>query len=180
MPLLAGFFDFFTSETTLSVISWIAVIICIVTGFVGTFVPILPGTTLIYIGVLIHYFTKGMESSRLTWESLVIIGILYILSMVLDWFSGAIGAKWFGSSKWGIAGAIVGGIVGLFFSLPGLIIGPIVGVFLFEILFAKKQMKEASNSTIGTVVGGVAGLIGRVILAFGMVAWYIGDVFVVN
>ncbi|MAS95511.1 MAG: hypothetical protein CMO55_20110 [Verrucomicrobiales bacterium] len=180
MPVLAGFFDFFTSETTLSVFSWTIVIVCLVTGFLGTFLPILPGTTLIYAGALIHYFAMGMEASGLAWQGLVFMGILYILSLILDWFSGAIGARWFGSSKWGIIGAIIGGIVGLFFHLPGLIIGPILGVFLFEILFAKKHMKDASNSTIGTVVGGVAGMIGRVILAFGMIAWYVGDVFVVN
>ena len=180
MPLLAGFLDFFTSPGFLSALSWTIVISCLVIGFLGTFLPIIPGTTLIYIGALIHYFARGMEASGLAWQGLVFMGILYLLSLILDWFSGAIGAKWFGSSKWGVIGAIVGGIVGLFFSLPGLIIGPILGVFLFEMLFAKKEMKDASNSTIGTVVGGIAGIIGRVILAFGMIAWYVGDVFFVN
>jgi uncharacterized protein YqgC (DUF456 family) len=47
-------------------------------------------------------------------------------------------------------------------------------------LFAKKEVKEAGNSTIGMVVGGLAGIAARVLLALGMVAWYVGDVFVVN
>ncbi|MEM9016724.1 MAG: DUF456 domain-containing protein, partial [Verrucomicrobiota bacterium] len=152
----------------------------LVVGFLGTFLPILPGTTLIYIGILAHYFSMGMEDSRLTWPTLVATGVLYLISLVLDWFSGAIGAKWFGSSKYGVIGAIIGGIIGLFFSLPGLIIGPIVGVFVFELIFAKKQMKEASNSTIGTVVGGLAGIVGKIILALGMIGWYLADVFFLN
>lgn len=180
MFLLAGIFDFFTSDGAVATFKWTIIIALIVVGFLGTFLPILPGTTLIFAGCLIHYFAMGMEASGLAWQGLVFITILYILSLVLDWFSGAIGAKWFGSSKWGIIGAIVGGIIGLFFSLPGLIIGPIVGVFAFELAFAKKQVRDASNSTIGTVVGGIAGLIGKVILALGMVAWYLGDVFVIN
>ena len=80
--------------------------------------------------------------------------------------------------KWTVIVALL--VIGLVFSLPGLIIGPISGGFVFEMAFAKKQVKDAGNATIGSVVGGVAGLIGKLILAFGMLAWYIGDVFVIN
>ncbi|MEM6279168.1 MAG: DUF456 domain-containing protein [Verrucomicrobiota bacterium] len=180
MIILANFLENLASEESMSTFKWTLIIALLLVGFLGTFLPILPGTTLIYAGCLIHYFTLGMEASGLAWQGLVFITVLYILSLILDWFSGAIGAKWFGSSKWGIVGAILGGIVGFFFSLPGLIIGPIVGVFIFEMAFAKKQVKDAGNSTIGTVVGGVAGVIGKVFLALGMIAWYIGDVFVIN
>ncbi|HRQ88168.1 MAG TPA: DUF456 domain-containing protein, partial [Bacteroidia bacterium] len=128
----------------------------------------------------LFYFTMGMEASGLAWQGLVFIGLLFAASIALDWLSGAMGAKWFGSSKWGIAGAILGGIVGLFFGLPGLIVGPIAGVFLFEILFAKKEIKQAGQSTVGTVVGGLAGILGRVLIALAMIAWFVVDVFVVN
>lgn len=180
MPLIAGIFDQFDREFLFQTMTWALVIGLIVSGFLGTFLPVLPGTTLIFAAALLHYFMMGMEASGLAWQGLVFMGILYILSLILDWFSGAIGARWFGSSKWGIIGAILGGIIGLFFSLPGLIIGPIVGVFVFEMLFAKKEVKDASNSTVGTVVGGIAGIIGRVLLAMGMIAWYVVDVFIVN
>ena len=180
MTILANLFENLASDEAVSTLKWTVIVAFLAIGFFGTFLPILPGTTLIYAGCLIHYFSMGMESSGLAWQGLVLITILYILSLILDWFSGAIGAKWFGSSKWGIIGAILGGIIGLFFSLPGLIIGPIVGVFIFEMAFAKIQVKDAGNSTIGTVVGGVAGVIGKLILALGMIAWYIGDVLVIN
>ncbi|MDF1659811.1 MAG: DUF456 domain-containing protein [Verrucomicrobiales bacterium] len=180
MHLLAGIFDIFASEGAMTTFKWTIIIALISIGFLGTFLPVLPGTTLIFAGCVTHYFSMGMEASGLAWQGLVLITVLYVLSLILDWFSGAIGAKWFGSSKWGIIGAIVGAIVGIFFSLPGLIIGPIVGVFVFELAFAKKQVRDASNSTIGTVVGGIAGLIGKMILALGMIAWYVGDVFVIN
>lgn len=180
MPVIAGFFDFFTSDVMLDSLKWSLIIGLIVVGFFGTFLPVIPGTAFIFVGALLHYFLKGMEASGLAWQGLVFIGILFVISMIVDWFSGAIGARWFGSSKYGVIGAIVGGIIGIFFSLPGLIIGPIVGVFAFEMAFAKKQIKDASNSTVGTVVGGIAGVFGKVLLAFGMVGWYVVDVFVVN
>jgi len=172
--------EFLSGDSLIYGVKWVIVIVLLVVGFLGSFVPVIPGTTLIFCGVILYYFSMGMESSGLRWPGLVMIGIFYILSIVLDWFSGALGAKWFGSSKWGVVGAIVGGIVGLFFNLPGLIIGPIAGVFIFEIIFGKREIKQASNSTIGTVLGGLAGMLARVILAFGMVLWFVSDVFVVN
>ena len=53
--------------------------------------------TLIFAGILLHYFTKGMEDSGLTWISLVAIGLIMVATMIIDWFSGAVGARWFGS-----------------------------------------------------------------------------------
>lgn len=180
MTLLAGLFDFLSSDSVINSLKWSVVIALIVIGFFGTFLPILPGTTFILVGIFLHYFLMGMEASGMAWQGLVFVTILYIISLIVDWFSGAIGAKWFGSSKYGVIGAIVGAIVGLFFGLPGLIIGPIAGVFIFEMIFAKKEVKDASNSTIGTVVGGIAGVFAKVLLALGMIAWYVGDVFFVN
>lgn len=182
-PLLAAWFDWFdwfSGETLYDAVIWSAVVMLIVVGFLGTFLPFLPGTTLIFAGSLLFYFAMGMEGSGLAWQGLVFTGTLYGLSIALDWLSGAMGAKWFGSSKWGIVGVILGGIVGLFFGLPGIIIGPIAGVFVFEFFVAKKEVKQAGHSTVGTVVGGIAGLIGRVALALGMIAWFVGDVFFVN
>lgn len=179
-PLLAAWSDFFSGEALYDTLIWSSVVLLLVVGFLGTFLPVLPGTTLIFIGSLLFYFTMGMESSGLAWQGLVFIGLLYGLSILLDWVSGALGAKWFGSSKWGIVGAILGGIIGLFFGIPGLIIGPIAGVFIFEIFVAKKEVKEAGQSTVGTVVGGIAGILGRVALALGMIAWFVVDVFFVN
>ncbi|MCB1076522.1 MAG: DUF456 domain-containing protein [Verrucomicrobiae bacterium] len=185
MTLLAAiqdWFDWFPAGETVSVLKWILVIGMILVGFFGTFLPVLPGTTLIYVGMLAHYFLMGMQAdSRLTWQSLVVIGLLWIGSIAVDWVSGAMGAKYFGSSKYGVWGALIGGLVGaVFFSLPGLILGPVVGVFVAEIWFAKKEWKPAANSTMGTVVGGLLGMVGKMLLAMLMIGWYAADVFVFN
>jgi uncharacterized protein len=155
---------------------WACAILLMVCGFLGTIFPLLPGTTLILAGCCLHYFALGFNESGLSLISLIIIGILYIASVVLQHISGAIGAKWFGSSKWGILGAILGGFIGLFFSLPGLIIGPLVGVFIFELIFGQKKIKEAGNSTVGTVLGGGAGVISSVVIGLLMIACYLVDV----
>lgn len=169
-----------SGDITVTVIWGTIIALLLIIGFLGTFIPVLPGTILILAGVLVHYFALGREGSGLGWPSLVVIGLLCLAAFAVDWLSGALGAKWFGSSKWGIWGAIVGGIIGLFFGIPGLIVGPILGVFLFEMFLGKKEVKDASNSTLGTVVGGLAGIAVRVALALAMILWYVGDVFVIN
>jgi len=182
LATIKEWFDWFPGGETLDVLQWILVVGLIAVGFVGTFLPVLPGTTLIYAGMLAHYFLMGMQAgSGLTWQSLVAIGILWAISIAVDFFSGAMGAKWFGSSKWGIWGALIGGVVGMiFFSLPGLILGPILGVFVAEMWFAKKKWKPAANSTVGTVVGGIAGIVGKAVLAVMMILWFVADVFFLN
>lgn len=158
---------------------WLCVIVLIVAGFAGTIIPFMPGTTLILAGCCLHFFAMGLNESGLSWVSLVVITVLYVASVIVDNFSGAIGAKWFGSSKWGIVGAILGGIVGMFVgNLLGIIIGPIVGVFIFELIFGKKKVKEAGSSTVGTVVGSGAGIIAGVAIGVLMIACYLLDIFV--
>ena len=122
----------------------------------------------------------GMGHSGLTVLSLIGIGLIYIVTVIVDWFSGAIGAKWFGSSKWGVWGAILGGIVGIFLPFPGILIAPILGVFIAELWFARKEMGPAGKSTVGTVVGGLTGMAVKMSLATVMVGWYVTDVFFMN
>jgi uncharacterized protein YqgC (DUF456 family) len=59
-----------------------------------------------------------------------------------------------------MVGAIVGGIVGLFFSLPGIILGPFVGATLFEML-GDKELKQAAKAGAGAVLGLALGAIGK-------------------
>jgi uncharacterized protein YqgC (DUF456 family) len=177
---IKDWFDWIPGDVLLLSLKWFVVVVLLVVGFLGTFLPLLPGTSLIYLGVLGHYFLMGMGESGLTILSLVVIGLIYIVTVIIDYASGAIGAKWFGSSKWGVWGAIIGGIVGIFIPFPGIIIAPILGVFLAEMWFAKKELGHAGKSTFGTVVGGITGTLVKMALAMVMVAWYVADVFFMN
>lgn len=173
-------FAFPSGAALYEILVWVLVWLLLVAGLLGTFLPLLPGTALIFAGALLFYFTMGMEASGLAWQGLVFMGLLLGLSVLLDWVSGVLGAKWFGSSRWGLFGALLGAIVGLFFGLPGILVGPIVGVFAFELFVARKRLGEAGHSTLGTIVGGLAGVVGRIGLAIGMLAWFVVDVFFVN
>jgi len=163
------------SDGTIYTLKVSCVWLFIVGGFVGTFLPIVPGTVFIFLGCLAHYVFFGYEESAISWMGLVAIALLLILSLVVDWAGGAVGAKYYGASRWGIVGALTGGMVGIFFPFPGLIIGPLIGAFAFEMAFAKKKIKPAGKSTWGTFLGSVGGLIAKVVVALAMVIWFVVD-----
>ena len=69
-------------------------------------------------------------------------------------------------------GAFIGAIVGIFFSLPGLLIGPIVGAVAGE-LIGGKRLVDAGRAGWGTLLGNLAALIGKLVIAFAMVGWFL-------
>lgn len=152
---------------------WTLTICLLVLGVVGSVLPLLPGPLLIFLAGLIHTFLR--PESGMSWPGIIVLALLLVIAYVLDFVSGAIGAKWFGASRWGIAGVFIGGVVGLFFALPGLILGPVVGGLAFEIIFAEKQVRPAIKSTWGAVLGTTAGLILRLIISLAMVATFLID-----
>ncbi len=88
------------------------------------------------------------------------------------------GARWFGASRWGIAGVFIGGIVGMLFMPFGLVLGPLIGGIAFELIFAKKRLQPAAKSAWGSLLGTGVGLVLRLIVALGMVATFFLDALV--
>jgi uncharacterized protein YqgC (DUF456 family) len=155
---------------------WTLTVICLVLGIAGTMIPVLPGAGLIACAALAH---KLLLPQILSWWVVALCILLALITMLVDWIGGAIGAKWFGSTKWGVIGALIGGLAGLFFGIPGMLIGPLVGVLLGELIFAGKTFWQSGKITVGVAVTMVLsvfvklGLALVMVLAFGInVAWY--------
>jgi len=155
---------------------WCVTGFLIIGGLIATPLPIVPGPLLILAGGILFKFWH--HDGGADWWGLSLMLALAVIAYIFEFVSSAAGAKYFGSSRWGIAGALIGGIAGIFFLPIGLVAGPLVGVFAFEMLFAKKKMRHAGKSTVGTVVGTVAGMVAKVILAIGMAVTFALDVFV--
>ncbi|NWK57669.1 DUF456 domain-containing protein [Verrucomicrobiaceae bacterium N1E253] len=156
-------------------LAWVVTSCLLVLGFIGTLVPFLPGHLILFFAAIAHRLMLGAESG-VEWWTFVVLGVLLTVSQVLEFMSGAVGTRWFGGSRWGAAGALVGGIVGLFFMPFGLILGPLIGSMLFEFLLAKKEVKPATVSGIGSVLGTVAGLLIKMVVGVMMIVWFIVDV----
>lgn len=152
---------------------WTLTISLLVLGLIGSVVPLLPGPFLIFIAGILHTWLR--PESAMSWQGIVILSLWLVLAYIVDMVSGALGARWFGASRWGIAGVFVGGLVGLFFAPLGFILGPVAGGLAFELLFAKKRMAPAVKSTWGTILGTGVGLVVRLLISLAMIATVLID-----
>lgn len=142
-------------------------------GLAGSILPLIPGPLIIFAACVAHSLLRAQ--SAMSWWGIGIELLLVVVTYAIEFASGAVGTKFFGGSKWAIWGVFVGGIIGMFFSLPGLILGPIIGAFAFEMLFDRKQVRAAAKSTWGTVVGTGIGYVARLIVAIIMVIIFFVD-----
>ena len=109
---------------------------------------------------------------------LVALGIGISVAQALEFFSGAMGSRWFGGTKWGAVGAFAGGIVGIFFMPLGLILGPLIGAFVGEYGFANQELRPATKSGVGSVVGTLTGMAINIAVGAAMVIVMVLDIFV--
>jgi uncharacterized protein YqgC (DUF456 family) len=161
-------------------VAWLVTGSLLIAGIVGCVLPILPGHLILFIAAVAHRLMLGAEGSGLQWWSFVILGGLMAISQAFETFSGAAGTKWFGGTRWGALGALIGSIVGMFFMPFGLLIGPLLGAFICEIGFARKETRTAVISGVGSMVGTLAGMGVKMIIGMVMITWFFLDVFVVG
>ena len=158
--------------TWLQITLLVIVFLTMFVGLLGSLVPILPSTPVIMIAALIYKFCYWEDGSQI-WV-LIVLGIIAAFSLIIDHIATVIGAKKFGATWRGITGAVVGGIVGIFFSLPGVILGPFIGAVLFE-LAGQRTLKESSHAGIGAFVGFLAGTLGKLACSAVMIALFTFD-----
>ena len=149
---------------------WLFAIVLMAVGLIGTVLPAVPGAIIILAAAVIHQIMLGTEKS-LGWWNIAALVLLTLLSYALEFAGGYFGAKRFGATKWGAFGAI-GAIVGLFFPFPGLIVGPVVGAIAGE-LVAGKRLVSAGRAGWGTLLGNLAGMLGKLTIGLVMVSWWL-------
>lgn len=123
--------------------------ILLITGILGSFLPVLPGVPLSWFGLLLFYLT----SVPMNYTFLGITLFVAILVMVLQYVIPALGSKYFGGSKYGMVGATIGLVVGIFIPIPlGIIIGAFAGAFIGEVI-NKSDSRTATRAAFGSFVG---------------------------
>ena len=150
---------------------WCLTLLLMLFGLVGSFVPWIPGSVIIFAAAVLHYIVLGPAHS-VGIATLIALGVLMALALAVDLISGSVGAKWFGASRWGALGGIVGTVVGMFFGLPGVFLGPVIGVLIGELL-GGRGILPAGRSSWGSLLGTAAGMMGKVGIAFVMVVWFL-------
>ncbi|MAT39519.1 MAG: hypothetical protein CL946_07930 [Ectothiorhodospiraceae bacterium] len=139
----------------MEILLWVIAIVLVCAGIAGIILPAIPSTPLVFIGLFIGAWVDDFE--RVGVFALIIIGLLFVLSMVVDFVASGLGAQKTGSSKIAAFGAIAGSLIGLFFGLWGLVLGPFIGAFAGELL-ARKDMIQAGKAGLGAIFGLVIGV----------------------
>ncbi|HYC36695.1 MAG TPA: DUF456 domain-containing protein [Usitatibacter sp.] len=141
----------------------------VVVGLLGTVLPVLPGTLLVFAGLFIAAWAG--DFARVGAVGLSVIGALGLLALVADFVASLLGAKRVGASPQALLGATAGGLIGIFLGIPGMILGPFIGAVGGELL-AKGRLAQAGKVGIGTWLGLVAAAVLKVVIAFLMIATF--------
>jgi uncharacterized protein len=140
-------------------------------GVAGSLLPVLPGSPLIFAGAALYAWQTHF--TVVNWNDLIVLGILALAGQGLDYAATALGAKKYGASRWGMIGACIGGMLGLLAgSLIGLVIGSFAGAVILEFLKGS-DLKASVKVGYGTLIGFLCGAVGKVIIAFTMVVYFI-------
>ena len=147
---------------------------CVIIGIFGSFLPILPGPGLSWLGILLLYLTKAVA---MNYWMLGITGAFTIVILILDYAIPAKGTKRFGGSKYGIWGTNIGLVVGILAPIPfGFIIGPFVGALAGELIYDSGNHGRAFKAATGSLVGLLASAFMKFVFCmmyFGLFLWLV-------
>lgn len=141
---------------------WVIAGFLVLAGFVGLFVPILPGIVFIFAGLLlgawIDHFTLVSQTT------MVIIGVIALMAWAVDFFASYFTVKKAKASKLALIGTLVGALLGILGGVVGLIIGPIIGAAVGEYI-SRRNTGDATRVGIAAGLGFILALVVKLVLA---------------
>ena len=150
--------------------------ILVAIGLVGIVLPALPGLPLVFCGMLLGAWADGFAHVGVA--TLSVLALLTLLSLAVDFWAAAMGARRVGASRLALIGALIGTLAGIFFGPVGLFLGPFVGALAGELLHGRRldgaRLGQATRVGVGTWIGIVAGIALKLMLAgamLGLFAW---------
>jgi uncharacterized protein YqgC (DUF456 family) len=154
----------------IDVLTWCLTGFLMLVGVIGVVLPVLPGTTLILAAAILH---KLIIPQSVSWTVVGVVGGIWVLSLIAEIGGVLLGTKLFGGTRWGMAGASGGALVGVFISFPALLIGTIGGAILAEKFIAKKTGRESLMAGLGTATGFAISTGARLACAAAMIAVFL-------
>lgn len=154
----------------MTVLLWVLSVLLIVVGLAGAVLPALPGTVLVLAGIVLGAWID--DFARVGTTTLAVIAVLAVLSWVLDYVAGLLGARRAGASREALIGAALGTVAGIFTGLVGVLFLPFVGAVAGEYL-ARRDHGGAVRVGAATWIGIMVGMLAKVVLGFMMVGLFV-------
>jgi hypothetical protein len=148
--------------------------ILMLVGILGSFLPILPGPPISWVGLLLLHSTSAIA---MNWTFLGITLAIALLVFALDYVIPAIGTKKFGGTRAGVMGTTIGLVVALIFPILGpfgIIIWPFIGALVGELL-NKADKKTATKAAFGSFLGFLTGTFMKFLVAIVYLGLFISD-----
>ena len=145
---------------------WTIAAAMVLAGLAGTVLPVLPGVLLVL-------------AERVSGWTMAIVAVLAALAVATDFVAALLGAKRVGASRWALAGAAAGTVLGLFMGLVGVLFMPFVGAVAGELYALRSADGVASQRALkvgtATWIGLILGTAAKIALACLMVGVFLAD-----
>ena len=134
-----------------------------VAGILGSFLPVLPGIPLSWLGLLLLHLAASVP---MNYTFLGITLFVAIIIFALQYAIPALGTKYLGGSRTGMIGATIGLVAGIFIPIPfAILFAPFVGAYVGEII-NKSDRKTALRAASGSFIGLLASTFMEFVVTF--------------
>ncbi|MCL4867488.1 MAG: DUF456 family protein [Anaerolineae bacterium] len=126
-------------------------VVAIIIGIIGAFVPVLPGSLLVWLTLLVYTLFDGWKA--VTPLTFIICTVICLVTGSATIWLTLLGAKTGGASGKALLLGVLGAIVGFFvFNLIGAIIGYALGIIVAEYL-THQDWRLALKASFGGLAG---------------------------
>jgi len=141
---------------------WIVAVLLVLIGFIGLFLPVLPGIVFVFAGLLLAAWIDGFALVSET--TMVIIGVFALMAWAIDFFASYFTAKKAKASKLALIGTLIGALLGILGGVVGLIVGPIIGAAVGEFI-SRRNSSDATRVGLAAGLGFVLALVMKLVIA---------------
>jgi uncharacterized protein len=149
---------------------WTLAVMLMLVGLAGTVLPALPGVPLIFAGIVLAAWIGNFEAISVA--TLVVLGALTAVGVAADFVATAMGAKRAGATRYGVIGAALGTVAGIFTGLWGLVFMPLVGAALGE-FYAHRDALKAGRVGLATWIGMLLGTAFKLAIALTLIGVFL-------
>jgi hypothetical protein len=149
---------------------WTLAIALIAVGVAGTVLPALPGIVFVFGGIVLAAWID--DFTRVSAWTVGALAVLAVIGFIIDYVAATLSAKRAGASRYGLIGAALGTIVGVFTGIVGLLVMPLIGAVVGEFI-AQRDALRAGQIGVATWIGLLVGTVAKLAIVFAMVGVFV-------
>lgn len=156
--------------------------VLIIVGFIGTLLPMVPGTILIWLGIVLWAWADAFR--HIGWLTLAVLTLLLIIGWAADLGLGTVLSRKSGASWKAIIASMVCGLLGAIFlselpvigTIAGALIGALVGMLAVEFL-VRRDFRKALGASASYLAGSLVSKVFEIIVGLVMIGVFVWQAF---